>query len=550
FVDTIKERLPLYNTLPLPKTERAALTIALTGEQADRGRLASGVGLVGGLVLTLLGRKLIQRMMNMAVMKIGGKVLSRIIPVIGVGMLLYEGIQMGQARTVFEEELRKSFLAEYTADVTVETVWNKSPDGALPSMKQEMERNVNSILGNWERVCRHEAMSMIRCARVLASSEHVRNYVDRELERGVEFQPLLQKVLSLWEAFGYTLSQEPVEFFQSMLIDSPDRGDLALLSRDDESLFIELYKKWGADFLRGVNKLGAENYIFTEWKGADVNWNLLNRTLDFIPSIQGDRDAARGLFHLIQEGVPLDGIPVELMAKIGVKTEVFSRVWSSVAPDSRKLVAIFDGDRPMDTLEPAVMAYPEATSIFLRDYGVEFWTSWSSEDIFDLLRISEIRGKNMGRMGAAPVRPEERADLLEVFRRGGERAVALWDVHATDEAGAQGKELARWSIDCVVEGYPFEDLKDPELVRFAWKIKRYPAGRFIYDTLKGAGAIVRYLLLVLLLLAFAGIVFGALKKLLDALRAPASRYTEDSVQRAPDVFGETSKTGQGDDKKE
>ncbi len=554
FMDTIKERLPLYNTLPLPKTERAALTVTLTGEQADRGRLASGVGLVGGLALTLLGRKLIQRMMNLAVMKIGGKVLSRIIPVIGVGMLLYEGIQMGQARTVFEEELRKSFLAEYTADVTVETVWNTSPDGALPSMKQEMERNINSILGNWERVCRHEAVSMIHCARVLASSEHVRQYVDRELARGVDFQHLLQKVLSLWEAFGYTLSLEPVEFFQSMLIDSPDRGDLALLSRDEESRFIELYKSWGADFLRGVNKIGAANYVSTEWKSADVNWGVLNRTLDFMPSIRENRDAVRGLLFLIQEGAPIDGISSELMAKIGRKKEVYLRVWSSVAPDAQKLIAIFDSDRPMDTLEPAVMAYPEATSLFLRDYGVEFWTSWNSDDIFDLLRVSESRAKNAGRPGAAPVSPEERVDLLEAFRRGGERGVTLWDVHGVDAGGESGKTLARWSVDCLVDGYPFEDLKDPELVRFAWKIKRYPAGRFVYDTLKGAGSIVRYLLLALLVVAFAGVFFGVLKKLIEALQPPPSRYTEEQVlESTPDVFVGTdkkTKNERGDEVKE
>ncbi|OPZ40732.1 MAG: hypothetical protein BWY99_00499 [Synergistetes bacterium ADurb.BinA166] len=553
FIETIKGRLPLYNSLPLPRTGRTALVISLSGEQADRGRLSSGVGLVGGLVLTLLGRKLMQRMMNLAVMKIGGKVLSRVIPVIGVGMLLYEGIQMGQAKTAFEEELRKSFLAEYTADVTVDSVWNSSPDGAMPSMKQDMEMNVSSILVNWERICRYEAGSMIHCARILASSEYVRDYVDRELERGSDFQAVLQKVRSLWEAFGYSLALEPVEFFQSMLIDSPDRNDLAVLSRDGESRFIELYKAWGADFLRAVNRIGAENYVSTEWKSSDVNWSVLDRTLDFMPPLGGDRETVRGLLFLMQAGVPLDGISPDLMAKIAAKKEVFLRVWRSVAPDSRKLAALFTGDRPMDTLEPSVMAYPEASAIFLRDYGVEFWTSWSSEDIFDLLRISEFRGKSAGRTGAAAVRPDERVALLEVFRRTGERGIALWDVHATQSAGAAGQTLAERAIDCLAEGYPFDDLKDPELVRFAWTIKKYPGGRFIYDALKSVGSIVRYLLLALLLLAFAGVFFGVFKKIRDALRSPPSRYSEDEdaeIQSSPDVFAqpeEDKKTERGDD---
>jgi len=199
------------------------------------------------------------------------------------------------------------------------------------------------------------------------------------------------------------------------------------------------------------------------------------------------------------------------------------------------------------------MAYPEASAIFLRDYGVEFWTSWSSEDIFDLLRISEFRGKSAGRTGAAAVRPDERVALLEVFRRTGERGIALWDVHATQSAGAAGQTLAERAIDCLAEGYPFDDLKDPELVQFAWTIKKYPGGRFIYDALKSVGSIVRYLLLALLLLAFAGVFFGVFKKIRDALRSPPSRYSEDEdaeIQSSPDVFAqpeEDKKTERGDD---
>lgn len=88
-------------------------------------------------------------------------------------------------------------------------------------MKQEMERNINTLLSDWERICRSEAVSMIHSAQVLASSEHVRNYVSGELEKGADFQLLLQKINALWDAFGQSLALEPVEFFESILIDSP-----------------------------------------------------------------------------------------------------------------------------------------------------------------------------------------------------------------------------------------------------------------------------------------------------------------------------------------
>lgn len=542
FVATVKDRLPLYNSIPVPNTERAALSIALSTEQSDRGRLSSGMAVVGGVVLTLLGRKLVQRMMHLAVVKIGGKVLARMVPIIGVGLLLYEGIQMGQAKEAFEAELRKSFLTEYTADVTVESVWNASPDGALPSMKQEMERNVNTLLSDWERICRSEAVSMIHSARVLASSEYVRNYVGRELEKGADFQLILQKMNALWDAFGQSLAREPVEFFESILIDSPDRKDLRLLSRDPDSRFIEQYKTWGADFLKAVNKIGVENYVSTEWKNSDVNWNVLNRSLDFLPEIGGNRNAARGLLFLIQEGVPLDGFSPDLMAKIAVKKDVFLKVWKAIIPDARKLAVLFDSDRPLDILEPSIIAFPEASALFLRGYGVEFWTSWSSDDIFDLLRISEIRGKSSGRIGAAPIRPQERADLLEVFRRAGERGIILWDTHTKEPTGEIGRMLARQSIDRMAEGYPFEDMKNPELVRFAVASGKFPAGRFFYDTLKGVGSLVRYLLLGAVLLTFGGIFFGLFKRIRNALYSPPSRYAEEGRRERglKDVFSGSS----------
>ena len=551
FVATVKDRLPLYNAIPVPNTERAALSIALSGEQSDRGRLSSGMAVIGGVVLTVLGRKLVQKMMHLAVVKIGGKVLSRMIPIIGVGLLLYEGIQMGQAKEAFEEELRKSFFTEYTADVTVESVWNASPDGTLPSMKQEMERNINTLLSDWERICRSEAVSMIHSAQVLASSEHVRNYVSGELEKGADFQLLLQKINALWDAFGQSLALEPVEFFESILIDSPDRNDLRLLSRDPGSRFIELYKEWGAEFLKAVNKIGVENYVSTEWKTSDVNWSVLNRSLDFLPDISGNRNAARGLLFLIQEGVPLDGFSPDLMAKIAVKKDVFLKVWQALTPDARKLAVIFESGRPLVILEPSLIAFPEACSLFLRDYGVEFWTSWSSDDIFDLLRISEIRGKNSGKLRAASVLPEERADLLEIYRRSGERGIILWDIHTKEPTGEIGRKLARQSIACMAEGYPFEDMKDPEFVRFAAATLNFPAGRFFYDTLKGVGSLVRYLLLGGVLLLFGGVFFGLFKRFRGAFFSPPSRYTikegtEKTERKAlKDVFADDERADGG-----
>ena len=63
-----------------------------------------------------------------------------------------------------------------------------------------------------------------------------------------------------------------MEFFQSMLIDPPTGTTLAVLSRDGRA-GSRAVQGLGADFLRAVNRIGAENYVSTEWKSSDVNWS-------------------------------------------------------------------------------------------------------------------------------------------------------------------------------------------------------------------------------------------------------------------------------------
>ncbi len=199
FLGILRQRLPVYNTIPIPNTDRAAMSYGSSGRK--NGLSEGAVPLKGlvGVALVLLGRRIITRIMKFLVIKIAGKVLAKLVPVIGWALLAFEVYDMAGARDRLEEEMRKSFFEEYKAEISAETLWWKSENGAGPSMRDEVDRNIGSLLKNWERICRSEADSMIQSAHILSFSEEVREYVSGQISEGAEFEPVLQKMSILWD---------------------------------------------------------------------------------------------------------------------------------------------------------------------------------------------------------------------------------------------------------------------------------------------------------------------------------------------------------------
>ena len=498
FLGILKQRLPVYNTIPIPNTERASLAFSSSGKK--NGFSQGSIPLKGlvGIAFVVLGKRIINRIMKFLVMKIAGKVLSKIVPVVGWLLLAFEVYDMTGARDRLEEEMRKSFYEEYKLEFIAESLWWKSEDGSSLSMREEIDRNIASLLKNWEKICKSEAASMIQSAHILSFSQPVRDYVAKEIAKGSEFEPVLQKMGILWDAFGPLLAQGPIDVLESILISAPDRNDLRILSKVMGPRLLEIYKNYGIDFLQGVDRLGAQNFLTSEeWSNTEIDWHLLNGDLAYVPNLSENREAAIGLLALVKEKVPVKGLSPDSMAKIAPKKDLFRKLWGILKPDIEKTIQLLGNKKAVAGLEESLALFPGSAAVFIREYGTEFWTAWSRAEILDLLQITDLRAVNSGRpRDQSAVSPEDRAELINIYRRAGKPGIALWDIYATEESGEVGKNFARKSIECLADGYPFEDLKDMEHLEFAIFCRRIPfVGRFLYDNLKNLGMIPRFLVI-------------------------------------------------------
>lgn len=498
FLGILKQRLPVYNTIPIPNTEKAAMSFGSSGRKNGLSEGAIPLKGLVGVALVLLGRKIITRIMKFIVLKIAGKVLAKLVPVIGWALLAFEVYDMTGARDRLEEEMRKSFLEEYKAEISAETLWWKGENGSGPSMRDEVDRNIGALLKNWERICRSEADSMIQSAHILSFSEEVREYVSGQIDEGAEFEPVLQKMSILWDVFGQLLAQGQVQVFESMLVSAPDRNELRLLAKSLGPKLPELYNKYGRDFLQAVSKIGAQNYLSSdEWSSGEIDWHLLNEHLLFLPDLGDNREAASGLLALMLEGAPVRGLSPESLATIAVQKGLFAKIWPVLKPDMGKTILLLGNRKAASHIGESLELYPASASVFLKNYGPEFWSAWSRDEILDLLQITDFRSSNSGKPHeAALVPPEDRAELVNIFRQAGKPGISLWDIYATEGTGAMGKNLARQSVACLSDGYAFEDLKEKDRLEFAVLCRKIPfMGKFFYDTFKNLGFLPRFLVI-------------------------------------------------------
>ncbi|SMG34927.1 hypothetical protein [Dethiosulfovibrio salsuginis] len=496
FLEVIRTNLPIYNHIPLPPVSGSVVSKMVAEKRGDLGRLSSAAVLGLGAILALMGSRIMKKLMAKVMVKVGGKVVSKVVPIIGWILLALEGFQMAQAKATLEEELRKAFFLEYKSSVTVQSIWFDSPDGNSPSLRQEMNRNVESMLSDWQRICHNEATNMIQSAQVLASSEKFRENVSRELDKGTNFQALSDRMKILWEVFGTLVADQSMEFFEAALLEAPDRGELRTLARSKGAKFVYLYGKYGKDYLEAVHKIGLENYLSADWSSTDLDWVLLNRRLSYLPDLKGNRTAAKGLWILVSNDAPVEGFSPASLSRIAAKEDLFLMLWRILAPDVQKVESFFRNDGVMEKVRFSMDKYPSVAPEFILSLGVEFWSTWSDRDIGSLLEIGEYRLKSGLSGKDIVVSLEDRASLIEVYQKAGEDGLELWHIYVVKGSGEIGRSEALNGVALLAKGYPLKDLKEKDGLHFALWCERIPfIGRYVFLMLKGLGWIPRFIIL-------------------------------------------------------
>lgn len=524
FLEVVKTNLPIYNQIPLPPVSGSAVSKMVAEKRGDLGRLSSAAVLGLGAVLALMGGRIMKKLMAKVMVKVGGKVASKVVPIIGWLLLALEGFQMTQAKATLEEELRKAFFLEYRSAVTVQSVWFDSPDGISPSLRQEMNRNVESMLSDWQRICRTEALSMIQSAQVLASSEKFRENVSKELDKGTNFQALSERMKILWEVFGTLVADQSMEFFEAALLEAPDRGELRTLARSKGAKFVYLYGKYGRDYLEAVHKIGLENYLSADWNSTDLDWVLLNRRLSYLPDLKGDRAAAKGLWILVSNDVPVEGFSPASLGRIAAREDLFLMLWRVLSPEAQKVESLFRHDGVMEKIYFSMEKYPSVAPEFILRLGVEFWSTWSDRDIGSLMEIGQYRLRSGLSGEDLVVSLEDRANLIEVYQMAGEDGLDLWHTYVRKGTGQIGRSEANSGVSLLAKGYPLKDLKEKDRLHFALWCEKIPfIGRYIFLMLKGLGWIPRFIILLVLPIGCGLYVW---KKICYLRRPPAVKVVE------------------------
>lgn len=475
FAQIVQARLPIYETIPLPSAlERAQVTLP-----GDTPRGFSVVGTSG----SFLGEGVLKRLGARMVQKTTGKVLGKIAPLVSVVLSTSEGADVATAKANLEGRLRRMVLEEYKNGLTVQSLWWGDKDDGAPSTRTTMSGYVRAALERWEGVCRSEVASRRDSAYTLAVSESARRYVEDERKQGKNSEVLFEEMGRLWTVFGELTSEVPVEKLKRVLLAAPDQEELRKLSVALGSSLLDHYDMYGGYFLEGVHSLGVANYLSSDaWRSGSIDWRVVSDKIRKIPGLGERKDAVEGLYVLICEDAPWEGLTMDFMAAVGAKKDLFQAVWGAVKPDFKKVEHVLGNTNAQDNIERSVRDSAALAAAFLRSYSAEFWSKSSKDDVEDLMKIAAFRMETLKRpIESAVIAEQDRGDLLEAYRKTGVNGVELWDMYGTKEAGPQGRDRAKKSVAFLAAGYPFEDLKDGETLDAVIFYDRIPlVGKMLY----------------------------------------------------------------------
>ncbi len=110
FLGILKQRLPVYNTIPIPNTERASMAFSSSGKKNGFPRGSIPIKGLVGIAFVVLGKRIINRIMKFLVMKIIGKSAFKNSSCSGLFLLAFEVYDMAGARDRLEEGDAKVLL--------------------------------------------------------------------------------------------------------------------------------------------------------------------------------------------------------------------------------------------------------------------------------------------------------------------------------------------------------------------------------------------------------------------------------------------------------
>ena len=510
FDQILVRELPAWHAgrqLPLPPIPKNLIPESLETETAI-GVDMPWTGL-SALIVSYVIRTILRRMPRFIARKVLTKTVVKIIPVIGWALLAWDIFDISTAKSQLENQLRTTFVEEYSTHFTAEALWLDSLDENTRSFRGEIQIALNDSLNLFAVHVRTESRRVLDAANVLTISPHVERFISKQAEKGVHTKYIVDNLVLVWETFGPLVAFTPIETLLDMR--NHFSGNEIVLRRLAEELGEKLvaeYEIHGPYFLQAARRIGVSTFVRMVRGEHQLDWREVIRALSDYPSHM-NRGAVGGLLLLLEYEVAYQSFTPDALETVHQNEDLF-RSLAPELPNTKTLLTIANTKWLRDTIAKAHMRNPQLTVVFAKTWEPYNWSRYEEDRQLDgLFAVADYRMKTGQTLQDFADELRDKDESTPIYVAGGIESLILWDAHVGHGAGDHQRKIAREAIDLYKAGYPHDALLTQQDMAFAKFCRNLPippaAGVFVHKILEPLGKaapVIFYLIVILIIAAF------------------------------------------------
>jgi hypothetical protein len=415
----------------------------------------TGLG-VAGVILIIIGR-ILRRVMLRTTARVLGKVLTKAIPILGWVLVLIDIAMIGTTKERMEIEMRDLFITEYTQAFNANTLWSGSRELEEPGARSEVQRQTEQVLQMTTASIREQTHRMISSMEIFRVAPGAEEFARREIERGRSNTQILDTLAHVNSVFGRHSGVLPVDEMLGIISRSGDEGVLRDLVEETGNSFFDLYEAHGDRIVTLRRLLGRETFKHITSEGK-LDVALANISVFEQYQVQDARQGT-GLWKLIERGIPLDGVNIDILQRIGQNPHQFDMVMDILDPTPGVLFRIYSSEQTLRSASDASAAYPDLAKAFYEYLPPSAWNMYR-DNWKDLQTLATYRRQEQ-RQSLGAFFEELAADtsMLRVYGEHGLDGMRIWDVHVDSTSGKLQRDNANEALGYFAKGYPLERLK-------------------------------------------------------------------------------------------
>lgn len=456
FQESMVRYFDVYEGMNLPA---APLPVELVPKDTQAGQSSIPVFGISGILILIFSR-ILRKAVQKITVKVLGRVLSKLIPVIGALLILVDIYDVSQAKIKLEAEIRAQFLQAYEEEMTADVFW-RDADAEDGSYRRNMSESVHELLDKWADQCKDEVKRAMEASHVAALSPNARAYMLAEKEKGRNSQQIAEDMTIVGRTFESSLiASHPLEELLDIVFRAPDRRALQrLVYTLGNKVFMEEYAKGGSNFLEAAHIIGAEEVSRMVKGESTLNWQDAREAfLTLAPDV--DPAVRRGLMLLLESGIPYRGVTTSSLEAAGRHEDLFLFLLDAFSHDPPRLLKLISDKDVRDVMRQCRSESEELTLACAREWTELTWKRYAeAERIQALNAAAAYRLKETNQSYDSFARSMQKQDELTLlYLETGVDGLRIWDTFVTAESGEVDRALAREALSFYKKGYPAESL--------------------------------------------------------------------------------------------